>query len=49
MPTNPTKSYWEQLVNNVIMLKQYVISIPLIHEALGTPESILLQSILQVL
>lgn len=31
------------------MLKEYVKSIPPIYEALGAPESILLQSILQVL
>lgn len=42
-------SYWEQSVNSVIMLKEYVKSISPIHEALGASESILLQSILQVL
>lgn len=42
-------SYWEQSINNVIMLKQYVKSIPPVHEALGATESILLRGILEVL
>ncbi|KAL8996679.1 MAG: hypothetical protein Q9169_003851 [Polycauliona sp. 2 TL-2023] len=42
IPTKPTVQYWEQSINNVIALKQYVISIPAVFEALATVKSELL-------
>ncbi|KAI4200951.1 MAG: hypothetical protein LQ346_002277 [Caloplaca aetnensis] len=45
IPTKPTVQYWEQSINNVIALKQYVKSIPAIFEALATVESELLLDI----
>ncbi|KAL8673768.1 MAG: hypothetical protein Q9168_001829 [Polycauliona sp. 1 TL-2023] len=40
--TKPTIQYWEQSINNVIALKQYVNSIPAVFEALATVKSELL-------
>ncbi|KAG8525334.1 uncharacterized protein KY384_008978 [Bacidia gigantensis] len=48
IPKNPTVEYFEQQINDVIMLKQFVKSIPLIREAIGTVESDLLKSILDL-
>ncbi|KAL8802097.1 MAG: hypothetical protein Q9182_004041 [Xanthomendoza sp. 2 TL-2023] len=45
MPTKPTIQYWEQSINNVIALKQYVKSIPAVFEALATVKSELLLNI----
>ncbi|KAL8832463.1 MAG: hypothetical protein Q9170_004874 [Blastenia crenularia] len=45
IPTKPTPQYWEQSINNVIALKQYVKSIPAIFEALATVNSKLLLEI----
>ncbi|KAI4217829.1 MAG: hypothetical protein L6R36_009256 [Xanthoria steineri] len=42
IPTKPTIQYWEQSINNVIALKQYVNSIPAVFEALTTVKSELL-------
>ncbi|KAL9099753.1 MAG: hypothetical protein Q9163_004784 [Psora crenata] len=45
IPTNPTLQYFEQSINHVIMLKQFVKSISPIYEVLATTSSELLQSI----
>ncbi|KAL8819842.1 MAG: hypothetical protein Q9223_001817 [Gallowayella weberi] len=45
IPTKPTIQYWEQSINNVIALKQYVKSIPAVFEALATVKSELLLNI----
>ncbi|KAL8752734.1 MAG: hypothetical protein Q9199_005533 [Rusavskia elegans] len=45
IPTKPTIQYWEQSINNVIALKQYVNSIPAVFEALATVKSELLMHI----
>ncbi|KAL8713558.1 MAG: hypothetical protein Q9220_002420 [cf. Caloplaca sp. 1 TL-2023] len=42
IPTKPTIQYWEQSINNVIALKQYVNSVPAVFEALATVKSELL-------
>ncbi|KAL8640677.1 MAG: hypothetical protein Q9226_008720, partial [Calogaya cf. arnoldii] len=42
IPTKPTIQYWEQSINNVIALKQYLSSVPAIFEALATVKSELL-------
>ncbi|KAL8718517.1 MAG: hypothetical protein Q9225_004366, partial [Loekoesia sp. 1 TL-2023] len=42
IPKKPTIQYWEQCINNVIALKQYVKSIPAVFEALATVNSELL-------
>ncbi|KAL8924382.1 MAG: hypothetical protein Q9172_002729 [Xanthocarpia lactea] len=42
IPTKPTIQYWEQSINNVIALKQYVKSVPAVFEALATVKSELL-------
>ncbi|KAL8944486.1 MAG: hypothetical protein Q9216_000396 [Gyalolechia sp. 2 TL-2023] len=42
IPIKPTIQYWEQSINNVIALKQYVKSIPAVFEALATVNSELL-------
>ncbi|KAI4187077.1 MAG: hypothetical protein L6R41_003061 [Letrouitia leprolyta] len=44
-PVNPPIQYYEQAINNVIALKQYVKSIPAVFEALATVKSELLLSI----
>lgn len=48
IPTKPTIQYWEQSINNVIALKQYVNSIPAVFEALTTVKSELLLHINEV-
>lgn len=48
IPTKPTIQYWEQSINNIIALKQYVNSIPAIFEALTTVKSELLLHINEV-
>lgn len=48
IPIKPTIQYWEQSVNNVIALKQYVKSIPAVFEALATVNSELLLHINEV-
>ncbi|KAI4283437.1 MAG: hypothetical protein L6R38_002159 [Xanthoria sp. 2 TBL-2021] len=45
IPTKPTIQYWEQSINNVIALKQYVNSISAVFEALATVKSELLMHI----
>ncbi|KAL8884004.1 MAG: hypothetical protein Q9215_007859 [Flavoplaca cf. flavocitrina] len=42
IPTKPTIQYWQQSINNVIALKQYVNSVPAVFEALTTVKSELL-------
>ena len=49
IPSKPSIYYWEQCINNVIMLKQYVKSISPIYEALVTAESTLLSKIREVI
>ena len=44
----PSIQYSEQSINNVILLKQYVKSIPPVYEALKTTRSELLVEILEV-
>ena len=48
IPTKPTIQYWEQSINNVIALKQYVKSVPAVFEALATVKSELLLHINEV-
>lgn len=48
IPIKPSIHHWEQSINNVILLKQYVKSIHPIYEALGSVTSELLLSIFQV-
>lgn len=48
IPTKPTIQYWEQSINNVIALKQYVNSISAVFEALATVKSELLMHISEV-
>ena len=48
IPTKPTLEYLEQSINNVIMLKQYVRSIPPVFVALAGARSQLLVEIGQV-
>ncbi|KAL9022556.1 MAG: hypothetical protein Q9185_000266 [Variospora sp. 1 TL-2023] len=45
IPKKPTVQYWEQSINNVIALKQYVKAIPAVFEALATVQSGLLLDI----
>ena len=44
----PSIQYWEQSINNIILLKQYVKSIPSVFEALATARGDLLVNIREV-
>jgi hypothetical protein len=48
IPNIPTFQYAEQSINNIVMLKQYVISINPIYEALIGAKSSILQSCREV-
>ena len=48
IPTRPLIQYWEQSINNVILVKQFLKLIPPVFEALERVESALLQDVRQV-
>lgn len=48
VPVKTTIQYWEQSINNIILLKQYVKSIPPVPEALANARSDLLGDIRRV-
>ncbi len=48
IPTKPSLQYWEQSINNVILLKQYIKSISPVFDALVGVKSRLLQGISSV-
>ena len=45
IPTKPGVQYWEQSINNVILLKQYIKSVPAVFDALTGVKSKLLKHI----
>ena len=48
IPTKPSIQLWEQSINNVILVKQYIKSIPPVYEALLGTTSKQLQDIREV-
>lgn len=48
IPKRPSLQRWEQSINNVILVRQYVRAIPTLYQALETAESSLLRDIRQI-
>ena len=48
IPTQPSIQYWENSINNVIQLKQYIKSVPPIFDALVGVKSNILKQVAEV-
>lgn len=48
IPTQPSVQYWENSINNVILLKQYIKSVPPIFDALVGVKSNILKQVSEV-